>query len=35
MQPWVKNFRPGFGAKGGIYLSNHLRSVWLGQGLSK
>ena len=29
MQPWVKNFRPGFGAKGGVYLSNHLRSVWL------
>ena len=28
-QPWVKNFNPSFGAKGGVYLSNHVRHVWL------
>ena len=25
----VRDFAPGFGAKGGVYLSNHLRRAWL------
>ena len=28
-QPWVKNYNYGFGAKGGVYLSNHIRHTWL------
>ena len=25
----VRDFAPGFGAKGGVYLSNHIRRAWL------
>ena len=28
-QPNVRDFTPGFGAKGGVYLSNHIRRAWL------
>ena len=28
-QPWVKNFNYGYGAKGGAYLSNHVRQMWI------